>query len=143
MSRAFLRPLLAIAISVLVTSCGVIYEVPVNQGNLLEQEMVDSLKPGMTKRQVELIMGTPSVVSPFDADTWSYTSSFKRRHHKADVKTLTLTFEENLLAKIEGDYFPQRDQELLEESRKIRGRKVDPLDETEAPKKEDRGSSRQ
>ena len=143
MSRAFLRPLLAIAISVLVTSCGVIYKVPVNQGNLLEQDMVDSLKPGMTKRQVELIMGTPSVVSPFDADTWSYTSSFKRRNHKADVKTLTLTFEENLLAKIEGDYFPQRDQELLEESRKIRGRKVDPLDETEAPKKEDRGSSRQ
>ena len=143
MSRVFLRPLLALAISVLVTSCGLIYKVPVNQGNLLEQEMVDSLKPGMTKRQVELIMGTPSVVSPFDADTWSYTSSFKRRNSKADVKTLMLTFEENLLTKIEGDYFPQRDQELLDESRKIRGRKVDPLDETEGPKKEERSETRQ
>ena len=131
MSRAFLIAVLAL----LVSSCGLIYKVPVNQGNLLEQDMVDSLKPGMTKRQVELIMGTPSVVSPFDQDTWSYTSSFKRRNHKADVKTLTLTFEDNLLAKIEGDYFPQRDQELLEESRKIRGRKVDPLDETESSTK--------
>src|SRR5688572_6102956 len=107
MSRAFLIALLAL----LTSSCGLIYKVPVNQGNLLEQDMVDSLKPGMTKRQVELIMGTPSVVSPFDQDTWSYTSSFKRRNSKADVKTLVLTFEDNLLAKIEGDYFPQRDQE--------------------------------
>ena len=135
MSRAFLTAVLAL----LVSSCGVIYKVPVNQGNLLEQDMVDALKPGMTKRQVELIMGTPSVVSPFDEDTWSYTSSFKRRSSKADVKTLTLTFEDNLLAKIEGDYFPQRDQQLLEESRKIRGRKVDPLDDTEtSTRREDR-----
>ena len=143
MSRVFLRPLLAIAISVLVTSCGLIYKVPVNQGNLLEQDMVDSLKPGMTKRQVALIMGTPSVQSPFDEDRWSYTSSFTRRGKKPEIKTLTLFFEENLLVRMEGDYFPQRDQELLEESRKIRGRKVDPLDETESTKKEDRSTSRQ
>ncbi|HET9484857.1 MAG TPA: outer membrane protein assembly factor BamE [Xanthomonadales bacterium] len=121
-------------------SCGVIYQVPVNQGNLLEQDMVDSLKPGMTKRQVALIMGTPSVQSPFDEDRWSYTSSFKRRGKPAQVKTLTLFFEDNLLVRMEGDYFPERDQELLDESRKIRGRHVDPLDETPRKDERERGS---
>ena len=34
------------------------------------------------------------------------------------MKTLTLIFEDNLLARIEGDYFPQRDSELLEDSKR-------------------------
>jgi len=113
----FLRPALVFAACFAATSCAVIYKVDVNQGNLLEQKMVDSLKPGMTRRQVSLILGTPSIASPFDQDRWSYTSSFSKRGRKADVKTLTLVFEENLLARIEGDYFPQRDAELLEDSK--------------------------
>ena len=136
MVRLVLLLLAALSLS----SCGIVYKVPVNQGNLLEQDMVDSLKPGMTKRQVALIMGTPSVQSPFDEDRWSYTSSFTRRGKKAEVKTLTLFFEENLLVRMEGDYFPQRDQQLLDESRKIRGRHVDPLDETPRKKERERGS---
>lgn len=131
-----LRLVLILVFACAAGACGIIYKVPVNQGNLLEQDMVDSLKPGMTKRQVALIMGTPSVQSPFDEDRWSYTSSFTRRGRKPEVKTLTLFFEENLLVRMEGDYFPQRDQQLLEESRKIRGRHVDPLDES-VPRKKD------
>ena len=130
-----LRLVLIMVFACAVGACGIIYKVPVNQGNLLEQDMVDAIKPGMTKRQVALIMGTPSVQSPFDEDRWSYTSSFTRRGKKPEVKTLTLFFEENLLVRMEGDYFPQRDQQLLEESRKIRGRHVDPLDETTPRKK--------
>ena len=61
------------------SACGLIYRQDVNQGNLVEQESVDLLKPGMTKRQVALIMGTPSIESPFDQDRWDYASSFSRR----------------------------------------------------------------
>lgn len=130
------RFVLLICVALASTACGVVYTVPVNQGNLLEQDMVDSLKPGMTKRQVSLIMGTPSVQSPFDQDRWSYTSSFQRRGKDPEIKTLTLIFEDNLLVRIEGDYFPQRDAELLEESRKIRGRHIDPKDEPSRREKE-------
>ena len=113
-----LRPALVLVACFSAASCAVIYKQDVNQGNLLEQKMVDSLKPGMTRRQVSLILGTPSISSPFDQDRWSYTSSFSKRGRKADVKTLTLIFENNLLARIEGDYFPQRDAELLEDSKR-------------------------
>lgn len=114
----FLRHALVLAACLSAASCAVIYKQDVNQGNLLEQKSVDALKPGMTRRQVSLILGTPSVASPFDQDRWSYTSSFSKRGRKADVKTLTLIFEDNLLARIEGDYFPQRDSELLEDSKR-------------------------
>ena len=131
------RVLIACSLAALVAACGVVYRVDVNQGNLLEQKMVDSLKPGMTRRQVSLILGTPSISSPFDQDRWSYTSSFSKRGRKADVKTLTLIFEDNLLARIEGDYFPQRDAELLEDSKRYYpGRKIPMSSEVE---KKDRG----
>ena len=117
----FPRYLLAAALTVPMVGCGVIYKVDVNQGNLLEQEMVDSLKPGMTRRQVALIMGTPSVQSPFDEDRWSYTASLSKRGREAEIKSLTLHFEDNVLVKIEGDYFPQRDTELLEETKRMKG----------------------
>ena len=115
-----LRTILMLATLLLALGgCRVVYKMDVNQGNLVDQEMVDQLKPGMTRRQVALIMGTPAVVSPFDDDRWSYTSSFSHRGRKAEVKTLTLVFEDDLLARIEGDYFPQRNAQLLEESRRF------------------------
>jgi outer membrane protein assembly factor BamE len=134
----FLRLAFVVAVCCLATaSCRVIYKQDVNQGNLLEQKMVDSLKPGMTRRQVSLILGTPSISSPFDQDRWSYTSSFSKRGRKAEIKTLTLIFEDNLLARIEGDYFPQRDAELLEDSKRYYpGRKIPMSSEVE---RKDRG----
>lgn len=122
-------------LAALLGACGLVYKVPVNQGNLLEQDMVDSIEPGMTRRQVALIMGTPSVQSPFEQDRWSYTSSLPRRGKKPEVKTLTLIFENDVLARIEGDYFPQHDEALLEQSRKIRGRQGDILEDSEPKKK--------
>ena len=125
----FPRHLLAVALALAAGGCGVVYKIDVNQGNLLEQENVNALKPGMTRRQVALIMGTPSVQSPFDQDRWSYTASLSKRGRDADIKSLTLFFEDNVLVKIEGDYFPQRDTELLEESKQMKGIYDDESDE--------------
>ncbi|MGH8171984.1 MAG: outer membrane protein assembly factor BamE, partial [Rhodanobacteraceae bacterium] len=42
--------------------CGLVYKVDVQQGNLFDEATVQSLKPGMSKRQVLLVMGSPAVV---------------------------------------------------------------------------------
>lgn len=135
-------PLLRIALLILALAgsagCGIVYRVDVNQGNLVEKEMVDSLKPGMTKRQVALVMGTPSIQSPFDQDRWDYAASISRRGATAEVKNLTLFFEDNLLARIEGDYFGRQDESLLNDAIRIRGRAVDPLEEAEQKDREKR-----
>src|SRR3982751_2537256 len=48
---------LALLALVPLTGCGLVYKVDVQQGNLFDKNTVDSLKPGMTKRQVLLVMG--------------------------------------------------------------------------------------
>ena len=133
-----LRPaLLALALAAL-PGCGIVYKVDVNQGNLVEKEMVESLKPGMTKRQVALVMGTPSIQTPFDQDRWDYAASISRRGATPEVKNLTLFFEDNLLVRIEGDYFGKQDADLLDDAIRMRGRAIDPIEEAEQSERESR-----
>ena len=60
-------------------SCRLVYTPDVQQGNILTKENVAELKPGMTKRQVLLLLGTPSVNSPFEHDRWDYVSTQQHR----------------------------------------------------------------
>ncbi|MCE3002445.1 MAG: outer membrane protein assembly factor BamE [Xanthomonadaceae bacterium] len=133
-----LRPTLLALALVALTGCGILYKVDVNQGNLVEKDMVESLKPGMTKRQVSLVMGTPSIQTPFDQDRWDYAASISRRGSTPEVKNLTLFFEDNLLVRIEGDYFGQQDETLLDDAVRMRGRAIDPLEEAEQKEREKR-----
>jgi outer membrane protein assembly factor BamE len=136
---SLLRIALFASIVFALPACRLVYTVDVNQGNLVEQDMVDSLKPGMTKRQVALVMGSPSVQTPFDQDRWDYVASISRRGRKAEIKNLTLFFDGNLLVRIEGDYFPQRDVELLEDSKRIRGRAEDDITDETRPRRKPGG----
>ncbi len=116
--------------ALLMSAC--VYKVKVNQGNLLEQQLVDSVKPGMTKRQVSLVLGTPAIQSPFDQDRWDYTASIGKRGAEPEVKTLTLFFDNNALVRMEGDYFPRNEEDLVREAVRLRGRPVDPIEELNA-----------
>lgn len=91
--------------------CNLVYKVNVQQGNILDQDRVDDLKPGMTKRQVELVLGTPAVSSPFRQDRWDYISTFSRRGNDPVVKNLSLVFENNRLVRMEGDYLDEEESE--------------------------------
>ncbi len=112
---------LALALLILpVCGCGVVYKVTVPQGNLLDADRVAEVEVGMNKRQVSLLLGTPSIVSPFDHDQWDYTTSVSRRGRPATVKTLSLRFEGDVLKTIEGDYLSDQDAQLLSETRRLR-----------------------
>lgn len=102
------------------SGCGVFYKLDVQQGNLFDTEQVETLKPGMTKRQVLVVMGSPSVVSPFNQDRWDYVSSIKRGRGKMESKDLILYFENDTLARIEGDYFPEDPDTLIKDSQKYK-----------------------
>ena len=84
-------------------ACSPIYKLDIQQGNLFNKNLVDSLKPGMSKRQVTLVMGSPSIVSPFNQNRWDYVSTWRRRNGRMETKDLTLYFEKDSLARIEGD----------------------------------------
>ena len=102
------------------SGCGLFYKLDVQQGNLFNKEQVETLKPGMSKRQVLVVMGSPSIISPFDQDRWDYVSTIKRGRGKMESKDLVLYFENESLARIEGDYFPEDPELLIRDARKYK-----------------------
>lgn len=111
---------LALLALVPLAGCGMLYKLDVQQGNLFDKATVDTLKPGMTKRQVLLVMGSPSIISPFDQDRWDYISTMRVGRGEMETKDLILYFENDALARIEGDYFPEDPQKLIKESQKYK-----------------------
>ena len=55
-----------------------LYKLDVQQGNVIEQDMLDRLKPGMDKEQVRYVMGTPVLIDPFHNNRWEYIYSFQK-----------------------------------------------------------------
>jgi outer membrane protein assembly factor BamE len=83
-----------------------IYSMDIHQGNIVSQEMVDQLKPGMNKRQVLFIMGTPLLQDPFHADRWDYFYSNKPSGEVRLQKRISLVFRDEELAGLQGDFRP-------------------------------------
>ena len=112
--------LLPIAFSLLLSSCGSVtsfafpgvYRLNIPQGNLITQEMVDQLRPSLTKRQVNFILGTPLVKDTFDQDRWDYLYSFQPGGGERVQETLTIFFENDQLTRFTGDFeqTPENDQ---------------------------------
>ncbi len=79
------------------------YSVPVRQGNYIDQNMVDRLQPGMTRQQVQRIMGTPLVADPFHQNRWDYYYSYSRGGSVEQQRQITLFFNGDLLSHASND----------------------------------------
>lgn len=82
------------------------YRPPVQQGSVITQEMINQLKPGMTKRQVTYTLGTPGLIDSFHQDRWDYVYTLKENAEERVQKDLTLFFEDDRLVRITGDFRP-------------------------------------
>lgn len=107
------RLILAVVLALVVSGCGILYKQPIYQGNLIEQSSVDQLQAGIDKQQVLVLLGSPSIASPFHHQRWDYTSTRRtNRRGTTEIKNLTLWFENDTLARWEGEYFPEDDVAL-------------------------------
>ena len=84
-----------------------VYKLSVQQGNVITQEMVNRLKPGMTRNQVEFVMGKPVLGDPFNDDQWVYIYTLEVPDNFNQAFKMVLAFEDDTLATISGDYIPQ------------------------------------
>ena len=100
----FLLPFLAACSSApQITSVLSPYRIDVRQGNLVTQEMVAQLKPGLTREQVRFILGSPPLADMFHADRWDYVYRLRPGQGEVQQRTLTVFFENNRLARVAGD----------------------------------------
>ena len=83
-----------------------VYKISIPQGNIITQDMVDQLRPGMTKRQVIFVMGTPLVRDPFHQDRWDYVYNFQPGGGVRGQERLSVFFVEDALTNFTGDFTP-------------------------------------
>ncbi len=83
-----------------------VHRVTVQQGNVITQEMIDRLKPGMTRDQVAFVMGAPIVRNTFNEDRWDYIYTIDVPGYYEDQKRISLYFVDGRLASFTGDYAP-------------------------------------
>lgn len=79
------------------------YKIDIQQGNVVTQEMISKLRPGMTRSQVKFVMGTALVTDPFHPERWDYFYKFDKGGKPREERRLTLVFEEDKLARVLGD----------------------------------------
>jgi outer membrane protein assembly factor BamE len=80
-----------------------VYRVDIQQGNIIEQEMLDKLRPGMDRNQVKFIMGTPAITDPFHADRWDYVFTLSKSGRRRQQRHITVHFKDDRLWYVEGD----------------------------------------
>lgn len=96
-----------------------VHKIDIQQGNVVSQDMVDQLRPGMTTRQVRFIMGTPLITDTFHSNRWDYLYSIQVAGGTRKQERISLTFDENnQLQGLSGDFIPgiSRDQAILGQS---------------------------
>lgn len=93
----------AIALALALTGCSV-YTLEIQQGNVVTKEMVDKLKPGMTRSQVRYVLGTPLISDPFHPDRWDYYYYLRRsKESTGEAQRLILNFKGDALVSVQGD----------------------------------------
>lgn len=105
--------LLSLLASLSVASCSYvlnnlpgIYTVDVQQGNIVDQAMIDQLRPNMSKRQVLYIMGSPMLNDIFHQKQWDYLYSNQPGGEARQQKRISLFFEDDKIVGIQGDFRP-------------------------------------
>ena len=84
-----------------------LYKVTVQQGNVITQEMVNQLKPGMTRSQVAFIMGEPVLRNTFNENRWDYVYSVVLPGYFNQETRMSLFFEDDVLGYFTGDLVPE------------------------------------
>ncbi len=85
---------------------GFVHKIDVQQGNVITQDMLAKLKPGMDKKKVQFIMGTPIIKDTFNDHRWDYVFTFNHARKFYQKRVITLNFENDVLKNIEGDIKP-------------------------------------
>lgn len=112
-----------IVVSVLLVSCSEMtmpklpsftaHKIEINQGNMVTPEMRHKLKLGMTRLQVQAVLGTPLVNDVFHANRWDYVYRLEKKAKLLEEQRITLYFEGEHLTRIDDDNMPALPVEVV------------------------------
>lgn len=74
-----------------------VHKPDVQQGNIIEPEVLAQLHPGLSKKQVKFLMGTPIIQDPFHPWRWDYIYWFKAQGKPAVRQQVTVYFDKGVV----------------------------------------------
>jgi outer membrane protein assembly factor BamE len=105
-SLSLLASLTFVSCSTVLNNLPGVYTLEIQQGNIIDQAMIDQLRPGMNKRQVLYIMGSPMLDDVFYKNRWDYLYSDQPSGEDRVQKRISLFFENDQIVGIQGDFRP-------------------------------------
>ena len=108
-----------------------VYKIDVQQGNAVEPEKVHQLKIGMTKSQVEYLLGTPMITDIFHPDRWDYIYYLIPDYGERQRRHVAIFFEGDTVSKIEEDDIPPPEAPNPEEEEQIKQEDIQQIIEDE------------
>lgn len=82
------------------------YRVDIQQGNVITQEQLARVKPGMNRLQVRDALGTPLLTDAFHADRWDYIFTLRQSGRPLQRRNVVLVFDGDVLRNIEAPELP-------------------------------------
>ena len=96
--------LIYLIVSVVMFINGCTIHIPdVQQGNVLEPDVLAQLHPGLSKKQVQYLMGTPIVKDAFPPERWDYVYLLASQDSKTIRQRVTIFFDGDAVSRIETD----------------------------------------
>ncbi len=83
-----------------------LYKIEIQQGNVITHEMMEKLKPGMTRAQVRFVLGSPMISDAFHGNRWDYVYRLEQDGRLIEQHRITVFFEDDRLAHSEGRLRP-------------------------------------
>lgn len=95
--------LIALAGAITLSGCQLVYKLPINQGNVIEQDQVAAVEIGMTPDQVEYLLGTALVKSDLNTtERWDYVSYYRSPRDKELQRVVTVVFDSGQVSEVIG-----------------------------------------
>jgi outer membrane protein assembly factor BamE len=98
-STKVIKKFILVSFITLLSACSN-YKLEIQQGNLVTQESVSKLQRGMTKQQIQSLLGTPLMQDSFNNNRWDYVFYQNEDKNKSTSKNITLFFKDNQLVNV-------------------------------------------
>ena len=89
------------------------HRIDIQQGNVVTQEQIERVKPGMNRLQVRDALGTPLLTDAFHPDRWDYIFTLRQSGKPLQRRNVVLVFNGDVLKSIEAPELPT-DREFID-----------------------------
>jgi outer membrane protein assembly factor BamE len=100
------------------------YKLNITQGIRFVQSKLEHVEPGMTREQVEYLLGAPVVIDPFQKNRWDYLYLWQPGYGQPIRRMVSIYFsDDDRVTRIEGDLkytlVPEEKEEKIDPSKPL------------------------